>query len=119
MISEFIQHAFAGLWALIVAWALGSSIVAGLLVAALAPTLLAGIPIVGPFLVKFLQPLRIDLLLAAAGVAGALVWGGHMQALERSRCVAQHVVVTKYITKVVTKAKQPTKQKDPYDDPNN
>ena len=121
MIWEFIQHAFAGMWGLIVAWTLGSSIVAALLVAALAPTLLGGIPVVGPFILKVLQPLRIDLLLAAVGVAGALVWGAHMQALEKSRCVAQKIVVTKYVTKIVQKAQSPKvqKEKDPYDSPSN
>ena len=118
-VSEMISHAFAGLWDIIVSWALGSTLLALLLVGALAPTLFAGVPILR-IVVKWLQPLRIDLLLAAAAVAGAMVFGAHMQNLERQRCKAQTVVVTKYITRVVKQATSPAarKQKDPYDDPN-
>ena len=116
-----LKLAAAGLWHIIVDYALGSSLIAGLLVAAFGLSLIGKIPLIGAVLAKILAPLKLDLIWAAVAVAGAILWGAHMQRDEHARCVAKETVIVRAVDSAVKAAKRPAAQKqaDPWDSPDN
>ena len=119
--SYFFHLVFAGIWAMVWHWGIGVAIIIFCLIGALATQLFAGIPLIGPWLVRILGPLRTDLLWAAAVVAGFLVGmavGAHDATV---RCNQRTEIITHHINDIVEGTKTPKSQqdKDPYDSPNN
>ena len=117
----WLKLASAGLWHLIVDYALGSSLIAALLLAAFGLSLIGRIPLIGTALASMLAPLKLDLIWAAVAVAGAILWGAHMQRDEHARCVAKETVIVHAVDEAVKGATAPAAKDlaDPYDSPNN
>lgn len=112
-----IELAFAGAWAGLLHKGTGVALIVLLLFLAYGTRLLAMIPMVGPLLSKFFEPLRKDLLWAAFGVgvflAGQFV-GTHDEA---ARCVAKTVVIENVVDKTVkSTTPKPTKDRKPVQD---
>ena len=92
---------FAGLWPLIVDWAIPLSAIVGLLALEYFSVAVGTyIPPLAPLLERF----RKDLLWLAAVIAICLAWGWHMQRDEKARCVAKANVIVHEVDKAVTDA---------------
>ena len=116
-----IQLLFAGAWAGI--WHKGVlyGVIACSLGLAFGSQLLAGIPAVGPALVKFFAPLRKDLLWVAF-IAGVILVSEYVGAHdEKLACVAKTVVIENVTDKAVAKTTTPKSRaaKDPWDSKDN
>lgn len=112
-----VQLAFAGLWPLVFHWGIGVGAIALCLIGAYGTRLIAGVPLVGPWLSTALSPLRHDLLWAAFGIAifmAGMAIGTHDEA---NHCVAKTVVIEKRVDNVVKRTATPKakKQADPWD----
>jgi hypothetical protein len=112
---------FAGAWAAIWHKGIGVAAIVILLGLAFGSQMLAGIPMVGPFLARLFAPMRKDLCWAAFAVA--LVLGGEWIGArdEAARNVAKTVVIEHVTEGAVAKTMTPAARaaKDPWDDPNN
>ena len=128
MFTWFFEHmvtgvelAFAGAWTMIWERGVGIAAIVILLGLAFGSQILAGIPMIGPFLARLFAPMRKDLCWAAFAVA--LVLGGEWigARAEAEKCVAKTVVIEHVTDKAVAKTMTPAARaaKDPYDNPDN
>lgn len=107
-----IQLAFAGVTQYILHWGLFGSLALGLVAASY---FAASIPFIG----KFLEPIRRDLLWAALGCV-LIMFGMFIGAKDATnRCEAKQIVIEKVVTKAVNKTTTPKaqRQKDRWDKP--